>query len=52
MKKFPLLVAFIFFLNLSNAQNLNIPAFGTDSTFEAITWNIEWFPKNGQTAGN
>ena len=22
--------------------------FGTDSTFEIITWNIEWFPKNGQ----
>jgi endonuclease/exonuclease/phosphatase family metal-dependent hydrolase len=52
MKKFPLLVAFIFFLNLSNAQNLNIPIFGTDSTFEAITWNIEWFPKNGQTTVN
>jgi endonuclease/exonuclease/phosphatase family metal-dependent hydrolase len=31
------------------SQNLDIPAFGTDSTFEVITWNIEWFPKNGQT---
>lgn len=49
MKKFPFLIAIIFFINFSNAQNLNIPAFGTDSTFEAITWNIEWFPKNGQT---
>lgn len=33
----------------SNAQTLDIPPFGTDSTFEAVTWNIEWFPKNGQT---
>ena len=23
-------------------------SFGTDETFEVITWNIEWFPKNGQ----
>lgn len=28
-------------------QNLNDLSFGTDSTFEIITWNIEWFPKNG-----
>jgi endonuclease/exonuclease/phosphatase family metal-dependent hydrolase len=52
MNKLTTLIAFIFFINFSNAQNLNIPAFGTDSTFEAITWNIEWFPKNGQTTVN
>ncbi|MBC8214467.1 MAG: endonuclease/exonuclease/phosphatase family protein [Candidatus Marinimicrobia bacterium] len=23
--------------------------FGEESTFEVMTWNIEWFPKNGQT---
>ena len=23
--------------------------FGTDTTFEVATWNIEWFPKAGQT---
>ena len=23
--------------------------FGTDTTFEVVTWNIEWFPKAGQT---
>ena len=28
-------------------QNLNDISFGTDSTFEVITWNIESFPKNG-----
>ena len=31
------------------SQNLDIPPFGTDSTFEVVTWNIEWFPNNGQT---
>lgn len=40
------LFAITFFLN---AQDLNIPAFGTDSTLEVMTWNVEWFPKNGQT---
>lgn len=28
-------------------QGLADISFGTDSTFEVITWNIEWFPKNG-----
>ena len=32
----------------SNAQNLGGLHFGTDSTLDVITWNIEWFPKNGQ----
>lgn len=31
------------------AQNFEDLHFGTDSTFEVITWNLEWFPKNGQT---
>ena len=31
------------------SQDLDIPPFGTDSTFEGVTWNIEWFPNNGQT---
>ena len=29
-------------------QNIEDLSFGTDSTFEVMTWNIEWFPKNGQ----
>ncbi|MCH2199815.1 MAG: endonuclease/exonuclease/phosphatase family protein [Flavobacteriales bacterium] len=28
-------------------QDLGEISFGTDSTLEVITWNIEWFPKNG-----
>jgi len=29
------------------SQSLSDITFGTDSTFDVITWNIEWFPKNG-----
>jgi len=29
------------------SQNLDDLEFGTDSTFEVMTWNIEWFPKDG-----
>lgn len=28
-------------------QGLTDISFGSDSTFEVVTWNIEWFPKNG-----
>ena len=37
---------------LLNAQSLEDLHFGTDSTFEVVSWNIEWFPKNGQTTAN
>lgn len=46
------LLALIIFISASfnlTAQNLDDLQFGSDSTFEAITWNIEWFPKDGQT---
>ena len=36
-----------FNLNL-NGQDLDELYFGTDDTFEVMTWNIEWFPKNNQ----
>lgn len=32
----------------SFAQSIEDLSFGTDTTFEVMTWNIEWFPKNGQ----
>ncbi len=32
-----------------SAQSLGDLSFGTDESFEVMTWNIEWFPKNGQT---
>lgn len=28
-------------------QSLSDISFGTDSTFEVVSWNLEWFPKNG-----
>jgi len=28
------------------AQSIEDLSFGTDTTFEVATWNIEWFPKN------
>lgn len=40
----------LFFLLFSfqlSSQSLSDITFGTDSTFEVVTWNIEWFPKNG-----
>ncbi|MBC8313576.1 MAG: hypothetical protein H8E33_04975, partial [Candidatus Cloacimonetes bacterium] len=30
------------------ARDLEDLSFGENSTFEILTWNIEWFPKNGQ----
>jgi len=37
---------------LLNAQSLKDLHFGTDSTFEVVSWNIEWFPKNGQVTAD
>ena len=34
------------------AQTLNDLSFGTDTTLELVSWNIEHFPKNGQITVN
>jgi len=49
MKKLLLICFTISFGITTWGQDLDIPPFGTDSTFEVVTWNIEWFPTNGQT---
>ena len=49
MKQILLIVCLIVFAYSSSAQSIENLSFGTDSTFEVITWNIEWFPKNDQT---
>ena len=36
---------------LLSAQDLNDLYFGTNTTLDVISWNIEWFPKNNTTAG-
>jgi exonuclease III len=46
---------FAFFLlnsSLLFAQTLNDLSFGTDTTLELVTWNIEHFPKNGDITVN
>lgn len=48
MKKLSIFIILIFTSSILPAQNIEDLSFGTDTTFEAMTWNIEWFPKNGQ----
>lgn len=36
----------------ASGQTFEELEFGTDATFEVVTWNIEWFPKSGQTTVN
>lgn len=43
------IIIFFFFSISSIAQTIEDISFGTDNTFEIITWNIEHFPKKGQT---
>jgi len=47
-----LFITLILSTTLVKSQNLNNLSFGTDSNFEVISWNIEWFPKNGTTTAN
>jgi exonuclease III len=42
----------LIFVSGLHSQNFEELSFGTDTTFEVMTWNIEWFPKNGQTTVN
>ncbi|MEZ7977475.1 MAG: hypothetical protein QMB89_02820, partial [Flavobacteriales bacterium] len=42
----------VFFFSVfigAEAQTLDDLSFGTPDALEIATWNIEWFPKNGQT---
>ena len=45
-------IIFIFLISsqILSAQTLNDLYFGSDTTFDIISWNIEWFPKNNNTA--
>jgi len=44
---FSTLMLFLFTFSMS-AQTLADLNYGTESTLEVITWNLEWFPTNGQ----
>jgi hypothetical protein len=52
MKKLYLLFILAVFNLAAISQSLDDLEFGTDTTFEMVTWNIEWFPKNGSTTVN
>ena len=43
---------FVFFLSWHSlvGQTLNDLSFGSDTTFDIVSWNIEWFPKNNTTS--
>lgn len=49
MRGFFVVVILSFIAVPGYSQNLNDLSFGTDSTFEVLTWNIEHFPKDDQT---
>lgn len=49
IKQFLTSVLFLAIVNATHAQTLNDLSFGTDATFEVMTWNIEHFPKEGAT---
>lgn len=42
-----LFILLLIICKVNFSQNLSDIQFGTDSTFDIVTWNIEHFPKNG-----
>lgn len=48
MKKILIILSMLLAGSSMTAQSIDDLSFGTDATFEVMTWNIEWFPKNGQ----
>jgi len=49
MKKTTIILISIFICNIIYAQKTDYITFGTNTTLDVVTWNIENFPKNGQT---
>ncbi|HKK58289.1 MAG TPA: endonuclease/exonuclease/phosphatase family protein [Salinivirga sp.] len=49
MKRFVTLIVLLATFQLAFAQTNSSLAYGTDTTLEFTTWNIEHFPKNGET---
>ena len=51
MKRILALMSLLLILSVvrSSGQTFEELEFGTEATFEVVTWNIEWFPKEGQT---
>lgn len=49
MKKTAIILCLLLSGIASRAQSFEDLSFGTDSTFDVMTWNIEWFPKSDIT---
>ncbi|SVC09100.1 uncharacterized protein METZ01_LOCUS261954, partial [marine metagenome] len=50
MQLYSITTLLLILLNISlYSQDLEDLAFGEDNSLDIATWNIEWFPKNGQT---
>ena len=44
------IIIFFLFTHVLNAQTIDDLEFGTDTTLDIVSWNIEWFPKNSSTS--
>ena len=51
MKKFCVTIICLFLISNPSLQSQDLEdlSFGEDNSLDIATWNIEWFPKNGQT---
>jgi len=49
MKQLLFIIFFLLTYSSLTAQTIEDLSFGTESTFEVMTWNLENFPKNSQT---
>ena len=41
-------ILFIIFISIAFFQDFDELYFGTNDALDIMTWNIEWFPKNGE----
>ncbi len=48
MKTYKVIILFLLSSFSLLSQTINVPRFGSDSTLDIVTWNVENFPKNGQ----
>ena len=51
-KEFAKISSILLLTGLSYSQELGDINFGDNFSLDIATWNIEWFPKNGQTTSN
>ena len=47
--KYYIIILLLLVVNVCISQSLSNVSFGTNNNFDVITWNLENFPKNGQT---